>query len=126
MKYVIAVKSPQYGAQGAYNAYQLAQALVHAGHQISQIFFFQEGVANANAFNYPANDEFDLTQAWQNLAESQQIPLGLCVAAAQRRGVVDAQTARNPDENNLASGFAIVGLGEFMQQCLKADRVLSL
>ena len=39
MNYVLAVKSPVYGKQGAFLAYQFAQALLKKGHAISQIFF---------------------------------------------------------------------------------------
>ncbi|MDE3971461.1 DsrE family protein, partial [Glaesserella parasuis] len=41
MRYVLAVKHGVYGSQGAYLAYQVAQALLAQGHRIEQIFFFQ-------------------------------------------------------------------------------------
>lgn len=94
MNYVLAVKSPVYGKQGAFLAYQFAQALLEKGHAISQIFFFQDGVSNGNGLVYPANDEFNLTQAWQAFSAQHHIPLHLCVAASQRRGVVDALTQK--------------------------------
>ena len=119
MNYVLAVKSPVYGKQGAFLAYQFAQALLEKGHAISQIFFFQDGVSNGN-------DEFNLTQAWQAFSAQHHIPLHLCVAASQRRGVVDALTAKETDKTNLAEGFEITGLGEFMAMALKADRVVTL
>ena len=75
---------------------------------------------------YPANNEFNLTQAWQALSAQHHIPLHLCVAASQRRGVVDALTAKETDKTNLAEGFEITGLGEFMAMVLKADRVVTL
>ena len=75
---------------------------------------------------YPANDEFNLTQAWQAFSAQHHVPLHLCVAASQRRGVVDALTAKNTDKINLAEGFVITGLGEFMAMALKADRVVTL
>ena len=50
MNYVLAVKSPVYGKQGAFLAYQFAQALLEKGHAISQIFFFQDGVSNGMAW----------------------------------------------------------------------------
>ena len=53
MNYVLAVKSPVYGKQGAFLAYQFAQALLKKGHAISQIFFFQDGVSNGNGFILP-------------------------------------------------------------------------
>lgn len=43
MRYVLCVKQPAYGKQGGFLAYQLAKALLEKGHQITQVFFFQEG-----------------------------------------------------------------------------------
>ncbi|OOF58626.1 sulfurtransferase complex subunit TusD [Rodentibacter myodis] len=126
MNYVLAVKSPIYGKQSAYLAYQFAEALVEKGHCITQIFFFQEGVSNGNGFVYPANDEVNLQQRWQRLSQTYHIPLHLCVAASQRRGVVDQTTAKCEGEVNLAEGFVIAGLGEFIAATLKADRVITL
>ncbi|OOF44051.1 MULTISPECIES: sulfurtransferase complex subunit TusD [Rodentibacter] len=126
MNYVLAVKSPIYGKQGAYLAYQFAEALVKKGHTITQIFFFQEGVSNGNAFVYPANDETHLQQYWQRFSKQNDIPLHLCVAASQRRGVVDNMTAKASEDNNLAEGFVMAGLGEFMAAVLKSDRLITL
>lgn len=88
--------------------------------------FFQEGVTHGNAFLYPATDEFNLQHAWQCLAQDYQVPLHLCVAAAQRRGVVEPLTSSTTQQNNLASCFVLAGLGEFMKASLEADRVVCL
>lgn len=124
MNYVLAVKSPAFGAQGATTAYQVAEALLSAGHQITQVFFFQDGVNNANALINPASDEINLVALWQKLAKSHRLSLHLCISAAQRRGVVDATTSPN-EQTNLAEGFVLAGLGEFSQAVLKADRLLT-
>ncbi|WP_150539023.1 sulfurtransferase complex subunit TusD [Actinobacillus vicugnae] len=124
MDYVLAIKSPIYGAQGAYLAYQTAEALLAAGHHIQQIFFFQDGVTNANALANPASDEVNLVEKWQNLAKLHRLPLHLCISAAQRRGIVDQQTSKT-QQTNLAEGFTLAGLGEFSQAVLKADRLLT-
>ncbi|MDU8925501.1 sulfurtransferase complex subunit TusD [Pasteurellaceae bacterium LIM206] len=126
MRYVLAVKQPVYGSQGAFLAYQFARKLLRHGHEIGQIFFFQAGIGNGNAFVYPANDEFNLQKAWQQLAQQHNVPLHLCIAAAQRRGTVDSFTAQSPDQANLAQGFVIAGLGEFSKAVLEADRVITL
>lgn len=126
MRYVIAVKQPVYGSQGAFLAYQLTQTLILKGHQISQIFFFQNAVTNGNALVYPANDEFNLQKAWQELSLAHQIPLHLCIAASQRRGVVDKLSAKDTLHTNLAEGFVLAGLGEFTQALLQADRVITI
>lgn len=126
MRYVLAVKHPIYGSQGAYTAYQFAQALLQRNHQINQIFFLQAGVSNANEYVNPANDEFDLQQAWIELSQRHQIPLHLCLSASQRRGVVDYHSSKNELQQNLAAGFVLAGLGEFNQALLEADRLVSL
>lgn len=126
MRYVLAIKQAVYGAQGAFLAYQLAQTLIQCGHEISQVFFFQNGVSNGNGFVHPASDEFHLQKAWQQLAQQHHIPLHLCIAAAQRRGVVDAPSAADLQQHNLASGFVLAGLGEFSAAMLQADRVITL
>lgn len=116
MNYVLAVKSPAYGGQGAYLAYQFAEALLASGHQIRQIFFFQDGVSNGNGFTNPASDEVNLTERWAAFAQTHAIPLHLCISAAARRGVV---------EQNLATPFVLAGLGEFSKAVLEADRVMT-
>ncbi|MDH2998450.1 tRNA 2-thiouridine(34) synthase TusD [Pasteurellaceae bacterium LFhippo2] len=116
MQYVLAIKQGVYGSQGSYLAYQVAEELLKAGHTISQIFFFQEGSSNANRWVDPASDEINLVEKWKTLAETHRLPLHLCIAAAQRRGIV---------EQNLAEGFVLAGLGEFSQAVLKSDRLLT-
>lgn len=116
MNYVLTIRSPVYGSQGAYLAYQVAETLLRKGHRISQIFFFQQGVNNANALVDPASDEVNLVEKWQKLATAHNVPLHLCISAAQRRGIV---------EQNLAQGFILAGLGEFSQATLTADRLLT-
>jgi tRNA 2-thiouridine synthesizing protein D len=64
-----------------------------AGHELASVFFYREGVYNANQFTSPASDEFDLVRAWQALNEKQGVELHICVAAALRRGVTDATEA---------------------------------
>lgn len=124
MDYVLAIKSPVYGSQGAYLAYQVAEELLQAKHNIRQVFFFQEGVSNANALVNPASDEINLIEKWQKLAELHRLQLHLCIAAAQRRGIVDEQTSSSAT-TNLAQGFTLAGLGEFSQAVLKADRLIT-
>lgn len=126
MRYVLCVKQPVFGSQGAFLAYQFAQALLEKGHQLQQVFFFQSGVTLGNKLVNPANDEFNLQQAWQALAKQHHIPLHLCIAAAQRRGIVDEQSSRDTQSCNLVEGFVLAGLGEFSRAVLEADRVITL
>lgn len=92
--------------------------------QYSPSILFQEGVSNANTLVNPASDEINLIEKWQKLAELHRLQLHLCIAAAQRRGIVDEQTSSSAT-TNLAQGFTLAGLGEFSQAVLKADRLLT-
>ncbi|MCY9849470.1 sulfurtransferase complex subunit TusD [Pectobacterium jejuense] len=126
LSYCLLVTGPAYGTQQASSALQFAQALLAEGHRLKSVFFYREGVLNANQLTSPANDEFDLVRAWQQLSEMHQVALNVCVAAALRRGVTDAQQATqlNLAGANLQPGFVLSGLGELAQSVLTCDRVI--
>ncbi|MCA6973985.1 sulfurtransferase complex subunit TusD [Pectobacterium carotovorum] len=126
LNYCLLVTGPAYGTQQASSALQFAQALLAEGHRLKSVFFYREGVLNANQLTSPANDEFDLVRAWQQLGETHQVALNVCVAAALRRGVTDAQQATqlNLAGANLQPSFVLSGLGELAQSVLTCDRVI--
>ncbi|BES83244.1 sulfurtransferase TusD [Pectobacterium araliae] len=126
LSYCLLVTGPAYGTQQASSALQFAQALLAEGHRLKSVFFYREGVLNANQLTSPANDEFDLVRAWQQLSETHQVALNVCVAAALRRGVTDAQQAAqlNLAGANLQPSFVLSGLGELAQSVLTCDRVI--
>ena len=126
MRFALMVTGPAYGTQQASSAYQFAQALLQAGHTLSSVFFYREGVSNANALTAPASDEFDLVRAWQRLHDEQQVELHICVAAALRRGVADANEAGRLalPAANLQAGFSLTGLGALAEAALSCDRVV--
>ncbi|MDG0803003.1 sulfurtransferase complex subunit TusD [Pectobacterium polaris] len=126
LSYCLLVTGPAYGTQQASSALQFAQALLAEGHKLKSVFFYREGVLNANQLTSPANDEFDLVRAWQQLGAAHQVALNVCVAAALRRGVTDAQQATqlNLAGANLQLGFVLSGLGELAQSVLTCDRVI--
>lgn len=110
---------PAYGTQSAYCAYQFCQSLLNSNHTLNSIFFYADGVYNANGFTNPANDEFDIVNAWQTLAKTHHVKLALCIAAAQRRGVIQESTT-----DNIAPHFELVGLGELSESIVQSDRVI--
>lgn len=93
LTYTLVVNGSVYGSQSARHAYQFACALLEKGHQLVSVFFYQDGVHNASGLVLPANDEFDLTKAWQQLSQRHQVRLEACVAASLRRGIVDRHEA---------------------------------
>lgn len=126
MRFALMVTGPAYGTQQASSALQFARALVAEGHELVSVFFYREGVYNANQLTSPASDEFDLVRAWQQLHEQQGVALHICVAAALRRGVTDETEARQLGLPvfNLQPGFTLSGLGALAEATLTSDRVV--
>jgi len=126
MRYALLVTGPAYGTQQATSALLFANALLAAGHQLESVFFYREGVLNANQLTAPASDEFDLVRAWQTLSQTQGVALNICVAAALRRGVTDQQEASRlalPGAN-LPPGFTLAGLGALAEALLRCERMV--
>ncbi|WHQ75819.1 sulfurtransferase complex subunit TusD [Pantoea sp. Lij88] len=126
MRYTLMVTGPAYGTQQATSAYLFARALLTAGHELESVFFYREGVLNANQLTAPASDEFDLVRAWQALHQEQGVALNICVAAALRRGVSDAQEAARLQlaGSNLQPGFTLSGLGALAEAALGCERMV--
>lgn len=126
MRFALMVTGPAYGSQQASSAYQFACALLESGHELGSVFFYQDGVSNANVLTSPASDEFDLVRAWLRLHKQHQVALHICVAAALRRGVVDESEAAQQGLPcaNLQPGFSVSGLGALAEAALTCDRVV--
>lgn len=126
LTYCLLVTGPAYGTQQAASAYQFANALLEEGHRLNTLFFYSEGVSNANAFTAPANDEFNLVKAWQQLAVKSDCEMHICVSAALRRGITDKEQAALLllEAHNLAEGFIMSGLGSLAQAMLTTDRTI--
>lgn len=126
MRYTLLVTGPAYGTQQATSAWLFARALLAAGHQLESVFFYREGVLNANQLTAPASDEFDLVRAWQALHQEQGVELNICVAAALRRGISDPQEAARLHlaASNLQPGFTLSGLGALAESALSCERMV--
>ncbi|MGR5134537.1 sulfurtransferase complex subunit TusD [Vibrio alfacsensis] len=126
LTYTLVVNGPVYGSQSARSAYQFAQAVIEQGHTLVSVFFYQDGVTNGTALSVPANDEFDLSKAWQTLAQEHSVRLETCVAAALRRGIISEDEANQHGltQNNLSDGFEQAGLGSLAEAMLTQDRVV--
>lgn len=113
--------------EAALQAWRFAEAALAQGHQILRVFFAGAGVGHGNRLNTPGRDETGLTRQWQVLQAEHQLDLVVCVAAALRRGVLDADSARSWEQPqaNLTDGFVISGLGQLAEAQLQADRLVT-
>ena len=126
MKFAILVNEGPYTHQASDTAYQFTAAALRAGHEIVRVFFYHDGVNNGTRLSVPPQDDRNISQRWTELGEAHDLELILCVAAAQRRGLLDADEARraSKDSDNIAPGFQISGLGQLIDAGIQADRLV--
>ncbi len=126
MKYTILVNEGPYQHQSADSAIQFVRAALEKGHEIYRVFFYHDGVNNGTRLTVPPADDRLIQKAWTELAEKHGLDLVICIAAAQRRGIMDADEAKRQglDANNIAPGFRISGLGQLVEGGIQADRLV--
>ena len=126
MKYSIMVNEGPYTHQASDTALQFCKAALDADCEIFRVFFYHDGVNNGTRFTVPPQDDRNIQQEWSKLAEAHEIDLVICIAAAQRRGIMDADEAKRQglSGDNIAPGFRISGLGQLIEGGIIADRQL--
>lgn len=140
MKFAIQINEGPYQHQASDSAYFFAKAALEKGHEISRVFFYHDGVNNSSRLTTPPQDDRNIVNRWAELAEQYKIEspttedgkevmqteLVVCVAAAQRRGVVDEGEAKRngKDATNIHPGFRISGLGQLVEAAIQSDRLV--
>ncbi|WP_339083309.1 sulfurtransferase complex subunit TusD [Pseudomonas sp. TMP9] len=125
MKFAIALFSPAH-APSSRRALRFAQAALAGGHEIVRLFFYQEGVHSASSNVVFAQDELDITREWREWVHAQQLDAVVCIAAALRRGVLNAEEAQRYSRPaaNLDAPWALSGLGQLHEATQLADRLV--
>jgi tRNA 2-thiouridine synthesizing protein D len=126
LSFALLVTGQPHTDQSSLTALRFCQATLDRGHSIYRVFFFNDGVHCGNRFITPPQDEIAIPLQWQTLQQEHELDLLVCVSSALRRGVIDAKEAERYDINghNLAKGFAIGGLGQWVDACINADRIV--
>ncbi len=127
MKFGILINEGPYQHQASDSAYQFARAALAKGHEVTRVFFYHDGVNNGTRLTTPPQDDRHIVNRWSELAAEHDLDLVLCVAAAQRRGLVDEGEAKRngKDADNIAPGFRISGLGQLIEAAVESDRLLT-
>ena len=115
MKLGILVNEGPFTHQASDSAYQFTKAAIAKGHEIGRVFFYNDGVNNANKLSEPQTDDRNLVALWAKLGQEHGIDLVVCIAAALRRGI---------KEEILQEGFRISGLGQLVEAGIENDRLV--
>ena len=127
MKFAIQVNEGPYQHQAADSAYFFAKAALEKGHEIFRVFLYHDGVNNSTRLTTPPQDDRNIVERWAELAERYDLDMVVCVAAAQRRGIVDeGEAQRNgKDVTNIHPRFRISGLGQLVEAAIQSDRLVT-
>ena len=126
MKFAVLINEGPYTHQASDSAYNFTKACLDKGHEVFRVFFYNDGVNNGTRLTVPPQDDRNLQKNWTELAEKHDLDMVVCIAAAQRRGILDANEAKRQgkDADNIAPGFRISGLGQLVEAGIAADRLV--
>ncbi|QJC31761.1 sulfurtransferase complex subunit TusD [Enterobacteriaceae endosymbiont of Donacia tomentosa] len=129
MFFVLLVTGAPYSTQNAYSAYLFANAVIQKKHIVKSIFFYRDGVYNANKNIKFDKDEFNLIDSWNKLSIKYSIDLFFCITSAIKRGIIE-----NSDINNflnygkncdiISNQFKITSLSTLTKSLLTCDRLV--
>lgn len=114
-------------SQAPHTALAFARAAVAAGHRIVRVFFFHDGVHCGSNLAVPVAGQQSTAAQWSELAQQYDIDLVVCVASALKRGILNESEAKRYAKNasNLHPQFDLSGLGQWIEACALADRVVT-
>ena len=126
MKLAIQINEGPYQHQASDSAYMFTSAALEKGHEIFRVFFYHDGVNNGTRLTTPPQDDRNIVKRWADLAEKHELDMVVCVAAAQRRGMVDEGEAKRngKDATNIHPSFRISGLGQLVEAAIQSDRLV--
>jgi len=127
VKFGIVISEGPYTHQAADTAYHFVKAALAKGHEVARVFFYHDGVNVSSRLSVPPQDERHIQQQWSALAKQHGLDLVVCIAAAQRRGLLDENEAKRQgkDAHNIAEGFRISGLGQLIEMGIQTDRLVT-
>ena len=127
MRIALLIQGAPQGSDAPAAALRFARAAHAAGHRIHRAFFHKDGVCIAHRFVSRPADEPDVAAQWLEFARDHGVELTVCVAAAARRGVVDAGEASRAglEGATVREGFEVAGLGQMVEAMAAADRTVT-
>ena len=127
MNFALHISAPPNSSQSHLSGLRFAEAVVKSGHRLSRVFFSGDAVTVANRLAVAPQGEQDLCARWRALAEACGVELIICVSASLQRGQIDETEASRYEKDSFTveSPFIISGLGQLVESCIEADRVVT-
>jgi len=113
-EYCLLVSASPLKTQAHLTAIRFVETLCECEIPVKNVFFYQDAVLVASCNSTPPSDEPQIKDLWLKLSQQQNIELQSCVAASLRRGILDAQLAKEYEQPTPSAigGFVMAGLGQ--------------
>jgi tRNA 2-thiouridine synthesizing protein D len=121
-KLAVVVTTPPY-SNLTITALDYVETALSLGVDVIGVFFYQDGAIQANSKVKIASDEYQAIQHWARLHQQYQLPLHLCITAAEKRGI-ECESASTETQSNSNEIFTISGLGELVELATNATRLV--
>ncbi len=115
----VVVTTPPYSPLTT-TAINYVEAALIANINVIGVFFYQDGVLHANKDISIASDEYQAIKHWKKLHQDYQLPLHICITAAEKRGI----RCDSIDDEVINEVFTVSGLGELVELTTKASRLV--
>ncbi|RPG50297.1 MAG: sulfurtransferase complex subunit TusD [Gammaproteobacteria bacterium TMED1] len=127
MKFAIVVHGAPYSDQAARSAYLFARSVIEEGHEIYRIFFYHDGVYNANLLSVPPQDEAYIESDWASLGREHQLDMVVCISSALRRGILNEAESNRYERvgTSINPIFTVSGLGQLIDAAIQADKLVT-
>jgi tRNA 2-thiouridine synthesizing protein D len=126
MIFSLAIYSPP-SSQASYTAFRFAESLLQQGHTLHRVFFYHDGAYHGSPLVCPPQDEFNLTEAWSQLAAEFTLDIVVCIAAGLKRGILNDEEALRYEQptSNLSDTMELSGLGQLVEASIVSDRIIT-
>jgi len=121
-KLAVVITTPPY-SNLTITAIDYVEAALSLGVDVIGIFFYQDGAIHANKSVSIASDDYQAIQHWTRLHKEYQLPLHVCITAAEKRGI-PCDDVPNEETENTNEVFTISGLGELVELSSRASRLV--
>lgn len=112
--FLIFVTGSPYDSLNGHTALAFCEASVALGHQVDQVFFYQQGVQQSNEDIQQASGEKSMLTKWLTFSEQTQTPLNVCVTASLKRGVICTTDAKEMKlYPNMHPAFQAAGMADY-------------
>ncbi|QJC32182.1 sulfurtransferase complex subunit TusD [Enterobacteriaceae endosymbiont of Donacia versicolorea] len=130
MIFIILVTGAPFNTQNSYSAYLFVNAVIKKKNFVQSVFFYRDGVCNANKNVKFNEDEFNLIYSWEKLSKKYHINLYICITSAKKRGLIkdnyDQVKILNyqSDDNIINNRFKITTLSTLAKSILTCNRLV--